>query len=82
MAKLRKKALILHLCANNDPNGNPQRVFVAIDTRSGEILETMDEGYRGSVAWRERYPNGVEGPRFYTSKSEYHSLVKFPNGGY
>lgn len=41
---------ILHLCARNDLNGNPRRVYVLRDTESGKYLAAWDEGYKGSDA--------------------------------
>ncbi len=35
-----------HLRAPNDPNGNPQRLYVVYDD-AGDVLEVIDEGYRG-----------------------------------
>lgn len=39
------KYLILHLRAPNTPNGNPNRVYVVVDTASGGIVDAYDEGY-------------------------------------
>jgi hypothetical protein len=48
-------ATIRHLCAKNDVNGNPQRLYALIDPE-GEMLAVWDEGYYGSDAvpgiWR------------------------------
>ncbi len=48
-------ATIQHLCARNDHNGNPQRLYVlSVD---GERIAAWDEGYLGHHAvpgiWRE-----------------------------
>jgi hypothetical protein len=40
--------MILHYCAKNDVNGNPQRAYVLID-EEGPIA-VWDEGYYGSDA--------------------------------
>jgi hypothetical protein len=46
---------IKHMCADNDHNGNPRRVYALID-EEGYYLAAWDEGYRGSDAvpgeWR------------------------------
>ena len=46
---------IRHFCADNDRNGNPQRLYALIDPE-GEMLAVWDEGYSGSDAvpgiWR------------------------------
>ena len=48
-------ATFLHLCANNDYNGNPQRAYV-LTNEAGEYVAAWDEGYLGSDAvpgvWR------------------------------
>lgn len=46
---------ILHLCAKNDVNGNPRRLFV-LSNEEGKFIAAWDEGYKGSDAvpgiWR------------------------------
>lgn len=42
--------LIIHLAAPNTPNGNPNRVYVAIDLLSGMVSGAWSEGYRGEAA--------------------------------
>ena len=46
---------ILHLCANNDYNGNPQRLYV-LSNEEGKFIAAWDEGYNGHHAvpgiWR------------------------------
>lgn len=48
-------ARIIHACADNDVNGNPQRLYLLTD-ESGLILASWDEGYLGHHAvpgpWR------------------------------
>ena len=48
---------ITHACAENDRNGNPQRLYLLTDD-SGAILASWDEGYLGHHAvpgpWREQ----------------------------
>lgn len=48
--------MIKHLCATNDRNGNPQRLYALID-EEGEMLAAWDEGYYGHQAvpgpWRD-----------------------------
>jgi hypothetical protein len=45
----------LHLCADNDVNGNPRRCFVVTD-HQGRHVETLDEGYSGEGELQARYP--------------------------
>ena len=40
---------ILHLCAKNDSNGNPRRLFV-LSNEDGRFIAVWDEGYKGSDA--------------------------------
>jgi len=35
-----------HLCATNDRNGNPRRLW-AVYTNDGHVIEVIDEGYAG-----------------------------------
>ncbi len=44
--KDRMPRLCQHLRAPQDPNGNPQRLYVVYNM-DGEVLEVIDEGYRG-----------------------------------
>lgn len=44
---------ITHACADNDTNGNPQRLYLLTDSE-GVILASWDEGYLGH--------NAVPGP--------------------
>jgi len=49
--------MIKHLCALNDRNGNPQRLYVLVDDESGDYVAAWDEGYHGYQAvpgrWRD-----------------------------
>lgn len=48
-------AMIKHMCADNDKNGNPRRIYALID-EEGYYVAAWDEGYKGSDAvpgeWR------------------------------
>jgi len=52
-----------HLCASNDPNGNPRRLFVLVDEDLpvATRVAAWDEGYSGSDAvpgvWRKQAYN-------------------------
>ena len=41
--------MIKHLCASNDSNGNPRRLFAAMGPLGG-VLAVWDEGYEGHHA--------------------------------
>lgn len=53
-----KRAIVIHLNAGNDSNGNPRRIYLAI-LSSGRILGAVDEGYSGSGAVGERWGAGA-----------------------
>lgn len=69
------KNYVLHLAAENDINGNPKRVFVVYDD-TGNIVETINEGYIGASAWYKKYPNAISLGRYPTTKSEVRELLK------
>jgi len=52
MAKISKKAYLIHINAGNDRNGNPQRGWVCYD-KDGGFLGFVDEGYSGRQAIRD-----------------------------
>lgn len=70
-------ANILHMCAKNDHNGNPQRVFVMSDEETGEFIACWDEGYKGSDAvprpWRK---DAYLSQRFDVSVAKYKALLR------
>jgi hypothetical protein len=45
----------IKLCAKNDNNGNPRRIFVVLDA-TGSIVDTIMEGYEGLAALTNKYP--------------------------
>jgi 3-dehydroquinate dehydratase len=51
----RSPVTALHLCADNDVNGNPRRVFVVMN-HEGRFVEAIDEGYEGDGALYKRWP--------------------------
>ncbi len=48
--------LALHLDAGHNINGNPRRCYVIVRGDTGEIVETIDEGYRDAAAYQGKYP--------------------------
>jgi hypothetical protein len=56
---------IVHLCADNDRNGNPRRLYALTD-EAGLILASWDEGYSGYQAvpgpWRDAAYNAERQP--------------------
>lgn len=67
----------IKLNAKNDTNGHPRRVYVVLDATTGDIIDTMDEGYANDFGdLRKRYP-GIGNPcEFPTTPGEYRSLLK------
>lgn len=67
---------IVHYCASNDVNGNPQRCYVLTDL-DGQPVAVWDEGYLGSHAvpgwWRETAYNA---PRISCSVTKYRKLLR------
>ncbi len=70
-----KPILFIHLRAQNDTNGNPRRVFVVFN-EDGNIIEAIDEGYRGQAAVTKKYPGLPNGGSFITTPAEYRHLLK------
>jgi hypothetical protein len=70
--KSSKGVFVQHLKAENDPNGNPQRLFLVYD-KHGDVISVYDEGYRGEPADINRLPHL---PSIEISKSEYHDWIK------
>jgi hypothetical protein len=44
------KLIALHLDAGHTANGNPRRLYLIIDTQSGNVVDAIDEGHRGHGA--------------------------------
>ena len=69
----------IKLCAKNDINGNPRRVFVVLDDM-GSLVEAIDEGYNGTAELFAKYPDisKVQGwpIEFATTPAEYRRLLK------
>lgn len=69
------KILMLHFCASNDVNGNPQRLYALVSNCG--IIAVWDEGYHGSDAvpgiWREEAYNAA---RHNISVRKYKQLLK------
>ena len=67
--------IVIRLDAGHDNNGNPRRVFVALNER-GDIVGVEDEGYAGDANAKKRWPRAKQGPTFETTAGEYRELVK------
>lgn len=66
----------LHFCARNDVNGNPQRVYVAYNSRS-QVVAITDEGYDGKPKWlSEMNARQVWEVRVDVSVTEYRKWIK------
>jgi hypothetical protein len=70
--------ICIRLCAKNDRNGNPRRVYILLDSE-GEIVRAVNEGYLGSGAL-----DGILDPSvnrslirdFSTTPAEYRRLLR------
>lgn len=77
------QAIAIRFDAGNDRNGNPRRVYVILDCKSGNIIETVDEGYQGRGClprWLDE-EQGIaydlkDGGTFATTPREYRNLLK------
>lgn len=64
-----------HLKADNDPNGNPQRLYLVYELRSApldewRLTDVYDEGYHGRPS---ALRNVLELPSVNISKRDYHT---------
>ena len=67
---------ILHMCANNDYYGNPQRLYVMSDDE-GKFIAAWDEGYEGYNAVPEPLRDEAHmAQRFNVSVTKYKTLLR------
>jgi len=66
----------IKLNAKNDMSGNPRRVYVVLDTVTGDVIDAIDDGYTGIGGLHAEYPDIPSPPEFYTTPAEYRSLLK------
>ncbi len=67
----------IYLNAGNDRNGNPRRGWAITDVESGDIIDFVDEGYRGVGAFNRAYPDVTATGRIMTTPGEYREMKKF-----
>jgi len=68
--------MVQHLCATNDSNGNPRRIWALYDV-AGNIVQVIDEGYSG----RREVPKGlVELPEITVTPGVYRAWLKTSKG--
>lgn len=70
------RPLAIKLNAGNDRNGNPRRGWAIVDPKTGDLVDFVDEGYRGWGALKEAYPDAVQGPEFPTTPGVYRELKR------
>jgi len=76
--------IIIRFDAGYTTNGNPRRVYAVIDTRTGDVVRGIDEGYRGESAIDRIVPGfrdrpsfqGYSIPTFPTTAAEYRRICK------
>jgi len=67
---------MLHLCATNDANGNPRRLYARLDG-GGCFIAAWDEGYSGSHAVPEAYRDAANrAPYIEITPREYRRILK------
>ena len=67
---------ILHMCAKNDTNGNPRRLYVMSD-EDGKYIAAWDEGYKGSDAVPGEFRKAAYlSQRFDVTVTEYNKLLR------
>jgi hypothetical protein len=69
-------ALAVKLNAGHDANGNPRRGWAVIDLKTGDMVDFVDEGYRGRAALERVYPRVLLGPEFPTTPATYRELKR------
>lgn len=67
--------IYLHLKCPNDDNGNPRRIYLVLD-KNGDIVDAIDEGYKGVRAVTKKYPRAKQGPSFRIYPSDRRYLLR------
>jgi hypothetical protein len=65
----------IKLCAKNDCNGNPRRVYVLFDSE-GNVVRARDEGFIGRSAVAGLIDKSAPIPEFDTTPTEYRRLLR------
>jgi hypothetical protein len=65
----------IHMKANNTPNGNPCRLYLVCDS-NGDILQAIDEGFRGISSLHAEHPTANVTMSIYVSNSEYRRILR------
>jgi len=79
----------LHLDAGHDTNGNPRRIYIILEAETADIIDAVDEGYRGRRAleiWADEH-NAPEvaklrPPTIATTATERRDLLRNAAEGY
>jgi hypothetical protein len=79
-SEAKKRYSALHLCATNDTNGNPRRLYLILNDE-GNPVKALDEGYRGREVARlwaqERNVTLWNGPDIDVTPNEYKSWIRW-----
>lgn len=67
--------IAIYLNAGNDRNGNPRRCFVILDDQAN-IIDVIDEGYKGTGALKENYEGIAISPRIETTPGDYKAFLE------
>lgn len=69
-------SIAIKVNAGHDTNGNPRRGWMITSCQKGDVLDFIDEGYRGSSILRREHPRAVEGPELRVTPGEYQDLKR------
>lgn len=69
--------MAIYVEAGHDVNGNPRRGWAILHRMTGDLIDFVDEGYKGSASLRRNYPEAVESPRFTVTPGQYRDLRRF-----
>lgn len=72
-----RRWIAIKVDAGHTTNGNPRRGWAVINTRQGELVDFVDEGYQGISALMRAYPDAVEALQLEVAPKEYRDLLKF-----
>jgi hypothetical protein len=73
-----KGYIFQHLCAPNDRNGNPRRLWVLYSKGTGDVFEVINEGYGGrpTVCDARRVKTATEVAQIQISTKEYNNWCR------
>ncbi len=67
---------VVKIRAGHTVNGNPRRGWVVMNSRTGDMVDFVDEGYTGEAALRRQFPHAVHGVTLEVVPREYRDLLR------